>query len=137
MKRSFACVLVFSFLFTPGLTQSSTPSDAKQKAVASIDRQSAEMGELSDQIWAFAEIALRETRSATLLADYAEAQGFAVERGVAEMSTAFVASYGKGQEFHRKPRPARKRSRKARRVTAVATTCSGPRVSPPRSRSRN
>jgi len=97
MKRSFACVLVFSFLFTPGLTQSSTPSDAKQKAVASIDRQSAEMGELSDQIWAFAEIALRETRSATLLADYAEAQGFAVERGVAEMSTAFVASYGKGR----------------------------------------
>jgi len=97
MKRSFACVLVFSFLFTPGLAQSSTPSDAKQKAVASIDRQSAEMGELSDQIWAFAEIALRETRSATLLADYAEAQGFAVERGVAEMPTAFVASYGKGR----------------------------------------
>ena len=55
------------------------------------------MTEISDQVWAFAETALRETRSAALLADHAEAHGFAVERGVAEMPTAFVASYGKGR----------------------------------------
>ena len=80
-----------------GATQTSDVSAAKQKAVSSIDRQALEMTRLSDQIWAFAETALRETRSATLLADYAEAQGFEVERGVAEMPTAFVASFGKGR----------------------------------------
>jgi len=69
---------------------------AKQAAVAAIDAHRSELIELADQVWAFAETALRETRSAEALEDYAEAQGFVVERGVAEMPTAFVASFGEG-----------------------------------------
>jgi aminobenzoyl-glutamate utilization protein B len=69
----------------------------KQAAVASIDAQRAQLASLADQVWAFAETALRETRSAALLADHAEKQGFRVERGVAGMPTAFVASYGEGR----------------------------------------
>jgi aminobenzoyl-glutamate utilization protein B len=65
--------------------------------VASIDHQQPEMIETANQIWAFAETALREVQSAAVLADYAEAQGFKVERGVAEMPTAFVATYGMGK----------------------------------------
>ncbi len=65
--------------------------------VGTIDTQHDDLVALSDQIWAFAETALRETRSSAALADYAEAQGFAVERGVAGMPTAFLASYGSGQ----------------------------------------
>ena len=72
-------------------------SPAKQAAVVSIDRQQPEMIQMADQIWAFAETALREVQSAALLADYAEAQGFEVERGVAEMPTAFTATYGEGK----------------------------------------
>jgi aminobenzoyl-glutamate utilization protein B len=97
MKRSLAFFSLLVCAVAPSAAQANTPSAAKQKAVASVDRQGADMIRLSDQIWAFAEIALRETRSAALLADYAEAQGFAVERGVAAMPTAFVASYGKGR----------------------------------------
>jgi aminobenzoyl-glutamate utilization protein B len=97
MKCTLALVAILSFLCTPGASRADTASAAKREAVASIERQSAEMTELSDQVWAFAETALRETRSAAILADYAEAQGFEVERGVAEMPTAFVASYGKGR----------------------------------------
>jgi aminobenzoyl-glutamate utilization protein B len=52
---------------------------------------------LSDAVWRYAELALRETRSAAVLADYLEEQGFTVERGVAGMPTAFVASYGSGR----------------------------------------
>ena len=74
-----------------------TLETAKQTAEASIEAHRAETIALSDQIWAFAETALRETRSAAALADYAEAQGFAVERGVAEMPTAFVATFGAGR----------------------------------------
>jgi aminobenzoyl-glutamate utilization protein B len=69
----------------------------KEEAVASIEKHQAEIIDLSDRIWGFAETALLETRSSEALADYAEAQGFAVERGVAGMPTAFVASYGEGR----------------------------------------
>jgi aminobenzoyl-glutamate utilization protein B len=68
----------------------------KQTAVAHVESHSKELISLSDQIWAFAETALKETRSSKALADYAAAQGFAVQRGVAGLPTAFVASYGEG-----------------------------------------
>ena len=97
MKRSLALFSLLICTVAPSAAQANDASASKQKAVASIDRQSAEMTGLSDQIWAFAETALRETRSAALLADHAEAQGFEVERGVAAMPTAFIASYGKGR----------------------------------------
>ena len=69
----------------------------KEEAVASIERHKAEIIALSDQVWGFAETALLETRSSNALADYAEKQGFTVERGVAGLPTAFVASYGAGR----------------------------------------
>ncbi|HSD27096.1 MAG TPA: amidohydrolase [Vicinamibacteria bacterium] len=69
----------------------------KQAAAASIDAQRADLVSLADQVWAFAETALRETRSAALLAGHAEKRGFRVERGAAGMPTAFVASYGQGR----------------------------------------
>ncbi len=69
----------------------------KQNVVASIERDAPDLIALNDQIWAWAETALTETRSAAALADYAEAKGFRVERGVAGMPTAFVASYGRGK----------------------------------------
>ncbi len=69
----------------------------KEEAVASIEKHRTEIIGLSDQVWAFAETALLETSSSKLLADYAEKQGFTVERGVAGMPTAFVASYGEGR----------------------------------------
>ena len=69
----------------------------KQAAAATIEARRAELIALADQVWGFAETALRETRSAALLADYAEKQGFRVERGIASMPTAFLASYGEGR----------------------------------------
>jgi len=69
----------------------------KEEVVASIERHKAEIIALSDQVWDFAETALLEVRSAEALAAYAEKQGFQVERGLAGMPTAFVASYGEGR----------------------------------------
>jgi len=69
----------------------------KEAAVAAVEKRRADLVQLSDQVWAYAETALREHKSAKLLADYAEQQGFTVTRGVAGMPTAFVASYGQGQ----------------------------------------
>jgi aminobenzoyl-glutamate utilization protein B len=77
--------------------QATQASAAKHAAVHSVDRHAAELTRLSDRIWSYAETALREHRSAAALADFAEQQGFRVERGVAGMPTAFVATYGKGR----------------------------------------
>lgn len=54
-------------------------------------------GRISDAIWSYAELGLQEYRSSKLLADTLEEAGFIVERGVAGMPTAFVASYGSGK----------------------------------------
>ncbi|RAN86542.1 amidohydrolase [Bacillus sp. SRB_28] len=51
---------------------------------------------VSDRIWDYAEIRFEEFRSADLLCKVLEDEGFTVERGVADMETAFIGSYGSG-----------------------------------------
>jgi aminobenzoyl-glutamate utilization protein B len=105
MKRTFWQVLFCSlltpqlFLFTHTAFAQKKPavSASKQSVMASVDKQQPMLIRMSDSIWAFAETALKEGKSSKILADYAEAQGFRVERGVAEMPTAFIATYGSGQ----------------------------------------
>ena len=53
--------------------------------------------EMSDKIWDFAELGLIESKSSALLADELEKHGFRVEREIAGMPTAFVATWGEGK----------------------------------------
>ena len=53
--------------------------------------------EISDKVWEFAELGLIEFKSSALLADELEKHGFRVERGIADMPTAFVATWGEGK----------------------------------------
>jgi len=53
--------------------------------------------EISDKLWEFAELGLIEFKSSALLADELEKHGFKVERGIAGMPTAFVATWGEGK----------------------------------------
>ncbi|MHA1626219.1 MAG: amidohydrolase [Promethearchaeota archaeon] len=55
------------------------------------------LSSISDAIWEFAETGLEENNSSKLLADTLEESGFSVKRGVADMPTAFYASYGSGK----------------------------------------
>ena len=73
------------------------PSANKNAILTSVEKHQQELIKLSDSVWAFAEIAMRETKSAKILADYAEQQGFKVTRGVAEIPTAFIAEFGSGK----------------------------------------
>jgi len=59
-----------------------------------IDEKAEIFTDISDQIWSFAELGYHETQSAKLLADTLEDTGFTVERGVADIPTAFIGSYG-------------------------------------------
>lgn len=87
-------------LLAPGAiaqAQSADVAALKTTVVQSVDEQYASMTRMSDAIWHHAELALAETESSAVLADYAGAQGFRVSRGVAGMPTAFIASYGEGR----------------------------------------
>lgn len=80
-----------------GVAAGPAAADVKDDTLNAVEQQETELIGLSDQVWRFAETALRETRSAALLADHAEAHGFRVSRAVAGMPTAFVAEYGNGK----------------------------------------
>jgi aminobenzoyl-glutamate utilization protein B len=93
-KFLFLCGIVLSL---SAFAQKTTVSNNKSIVLSSVEKHQEELIKISDQIWGFAEIAMREHKSAKLLADYAEAQGFKVNRGVAGIPTAFVAEYGSGK----------------------------------------
>jgi aminobenzoyl-glutamate utilization protein B len=96
-----ALSLFLALLITAGYAQKKSKPPVitanKKSVIQSVDNRSREMTGISDKIWAAAETAFNETQSSKLLADYAEANGFKVERGVAEMPTAFVATFGSGK----------------------------------------
>lgn len=52
---------------------------------------------LSRQIWDLAEVGYQEQKSSGLLQSTLRAEGFSIEAGVADIPTAFVASYGSGE----------------------------------------
>lgn len=52
---------------------------------------------VSDAIWEYAETRFEEFRSAALLCETLEREGFTVERGVGGIETAFIGSYGSGK----------------------------------------
>src|SRR6266487_2422898 len=94
MKRIYLLLCLFPALL---YAQTKTLSPEKNTVIASVDKHAADLIQLSDKIWGFAELAMKETQSSKVLADYAEAQGFSVTRGVAEIPTAFIAEYGSGK----------------------------------------
>jgi len=69
----------------------------KQRVTAEIDRRRTELIELSLRIHANPEIAFEEHKSAAALSDLLEANGFAVERGICQIATAFRAMAGSGE----------------------------------------
>ncbi len=56
-----------------------------------------ETAEIAEKLWTLAEVGYQETQSSAYLQDKLKAEGFAVEAGVADIPTAFVAEYGEGE----------------------------------------
>ena len=69
----------------------------KKAVIASVEKHKAELIKISDSIWALAETAFNENESSEILANYAEKNGLTVTRGVADIPTAFTATYGSGK----------------------------------------
>ena len=85
-------ILVICF-FQPTLADFDI-SKEKQTVIEQVDALEREIENMSMELWKYAEIALREVKSAKFLAGILEIEGFKLERGVADMPTAFVAEWG-------------------------------------------
>lgn len=72
-------------------------ADDKDALLRGIDARRTAYADVAKQIWAFAEVGYQEVRSSALLQQQLKASGFTVRAGVADIPTAFVASYGSGK----------------------------------------
>lgn len=71
-------------------------NDAKLAAIDAIKQNADEFCALSDEIWQYAELSLKEYRSAEAYCRVLEKLGFSVEREVCGIKTAFSGSFGSG-----------------------------------------
>ena len=69
----------------------------KETALKWVDDNRARLSAFQAEIWAYAEPAFREYRSARAYRDLLRGEGFDVEEGSGEMPTAFAAQFGSGR----------------------------------------
>jgi aminobenzoyl-glutamate utilization protein B len=94
MKR-FSCVAAAVAAFAVGLAAQAR--DDRAAALQSIDAKRATYADVAKQIWTFAELGYQEEKSSALLQQQLKAAGFTVAARVADIPTAFVATFGSGK----------------------------------------
>ncbi len=99
MKKSITFILVL--LLTASLVdaqkKNNPAASLKTQAVSDIQSQYDSYKTKALQIWSWAEVGYKEYKSTALLQQTLKDNGFTVEAGVAEIPTAFVATYGSGK----------------------------------------
>ncbi|MCG8608252.1 amidohydrolase [bacterium] len=95
MSRSFPHALVLCVAISVSVSFGAS-NDAGDVA-RTIDAKHTTYAQIARQIWEFAEVGYQEEKSSQLLRSHLRSEGFQIEAGVAEMPTAFVATYGSGK----------------------------------------
>jgi len=96
---AFRTRFVWMFLFAPAplpVMAQARPA-APGPLAAAIESRAPAYTAVARRIWEFAEVGYQEEKSSALLQEQLRGAGFTVESGVAEMPTAFVATYGSGK----------------------------------------
>lgn len=76
--------------------EAEAPVPLKAEATALIDARADELAGMIDQVFSFAEPGFQEVRTSAYLSGILEKNGFKVTRGVADIPTAFTATWGEG-----------------------------------------
>lgn len=87
-------VVILFLLLIPAIAFS---QKTKEDVIKSIDAGYDKYTAVAKKIWEFAEVGYHETKSSALLQETLAQAGFKIEKGVAGMPTAFVATYGTGK----------------------------------------
>src|SRR5215218_5035037 len=98
LRQAYAALpLLVAAAAAPARPQAAPRGDAKAALASSLDARFAHYAGVADSIWAFAELGYQERKSSALLQEELRAAGFDVRAGVADIPTAFVATYGSGK----------------------------------------
>jgi len=74
-----------------------SPNKAHENAIKEINQKEKQYGALAKQIWNYAEVGYQEVKSSALLQEQLRKEGFKVQAGVADIPTAFTATFGEGK----------------------------------------
>ena len=88
--------LAFYLGLSFGFAQGADWTEEKIQTCSAIDQKSDDYSELAHSIWELAEVGYQEYKSSALLQQSLTSAGFSVIPGVADIPTAFIASYGEG-----------------------------------------
>ncbi len=69
----------------------------KAEAVAAIESRAVQAQQINDMLFSFSELGFQETESFTYLTNLLEKEGFTIQRGIAGMPTAWIATWGSGK----------------------------------------
>jgi aminobenzoyl-glutamate utilization protein B len=72
-------------------------ADLKQQAIQEVDKRQTFTQQMVDQIYSYSELGFQEVETSRYVTGILEKNGFTVERGIAGIPTAWVASYGNGK----------------------------------------
>lgn len=90
----FFAVLIVAF---SAFAQTANLDQLKREAVADIDAHQKLTQEMVDEIFSFAELGFQEYQTSRYVAGILEKNGFKIDRGVAGIPTAWVATWGSGK----------------------------------------
>ena len=94
--------LLALLLYLPGVAplraqQTPPADDLKKEAVADVDGMQRSTQQMVDEIYSFSELGFQEYETSRYVTGILEKNGFRVERGVAGIPTAWVATWGSGK----------------------------------------
>jgi aminobenzoyl-glutamate utilization protein B len=100
MKKTIRIAGLAGALFLPAILCAQKPADLpalKQQAVSEVDRLQTFTQQMVDQIFSYSELGFQEVETSRYVTGILEKNGFRVERGVAGIPTAWVATFGSGK----------------------------------------
>ena len=97
MQRCYRLLVVLFTLSSLALAQANNLDALKKEALQKVDSRQQLVQQMVDQIFSYAELGFQEMETSNYVSGILEKNGFKVERGVAGIPTAWVATYGSGK----------------------------------------
>ena len=97
------CCLLLALLPTLTIAQKRAKSSAdplaalKTEAVAAVESRAVQAQQINDMLFSFSELGFQEVESSRYLTTLLEKEGFTIQRGIAGIPTAWLATWGNGK----------------------------------------
>jgi aminobenzoyl-glutamate utilization protein B len=91
---TYLFIIIFFSCFLQSNAQSAKD---KEFVIHALEKKYVPYCQVARKIWGFAELGYLETKSTSLLQETLQKEGFSIETGVADLPTAFIATFGSGK----------------------------------------